>query len=123
VQERSHFQRRKLNPILPEPLRNLRACLSCTLIKTAAQFEDDGCDNCPFLDLKGSHNNVLDCTTAIFDGSIGVIDPAKSWVAKWQHLQNVRPGVYAIQVTGQLPEETLDELSRRGIRIEAHDRS
>ena len=39
--------------VVPNGLRNLRACLLCSLVKTFDQFEVDGCDNCEsFLNLK-----------------------------------------------------------------------
>jgi hypothetical protein len=31
---------------LPSSMRNVRACLLCSLVKTVDQFEADGCDNC-----------------------------------------------------------------------------
>jgi transcription elongation factor SPT4 len=35
------------------------------------QFENDGCDNCePFLNLRNHRENVYDCTSSSFDGSV-----------------------------------------------------
>jgi transcription elongation factor SPT4 len=34
--------------------------------------------------MKGSPDRIQACTTTHFDGSIAVIDPEKSWVARWQ---------------------------------------
>ena len=34
-----------------------------------------------------------------------MVDPQHSWVAKWQRLDTYVQGVYAIKVSGQLPEE------------------
>ena len=31
---------------VPKELRQVRACLVCSLIKTFDQFKSDGCDNC-----------------------------------------------------------------------------
>ena len=31
---------------VPKTIKNMRACLVCSLIKTFDQFESDGCDNC-----------------------------------------------------------------------------
>ncbi|KAM3965246.1 transcription elongation factor subunit spt4 isoform 2-T2 [Aphomia sociella] len=56
---------------VPKDLRGLRACLVCSLIKTFDQFEYDGCDNCDeFLCMKSNKDNVYDCTSNNFDGSI-----------------------------------------------------
>ena len=44
---------------IPKDLRGLRACLSCSLIKTMEQFESDGCDNCDsFLHMRDNKDNV-----------------------------------------------------------------
>lgn len=32
-------------------------------------------------------------------------DPATSWVAKWQRLDTYVRGVYALKVSGQLPDD------------------
>ena len=34
--------------------------------------------------MKGSPDRIQACTTTHFDGSIAVVDPEKSWVARWQ---------------------------------------
>ena len=34
--------------------------------------------------MKGSPDRIQACTTTHFDGTISVIDPEKSWVARWQ---------------------------------------
>uniref|UniRef100_A0A915C3X2 Spt4/RpoE2 zinc finger domain-containing protein n=1 Tax=Parascaris univalens TaxID=6257 RepID=A0A915C3X2_PARUN len=48
---------------IPRDLRNLRACLLCSMIKTLDQFEQDGCDNCErFLGMKGDEEKVSECT-------------------------------------------------------------
>ena len=46
---------------------------------------------------------------------ISLIDPAKSWVAKWQQIGNNVPGMYAIEVTGELPEDALDYCEQYGL--------
>jgi len=66
----------------------------------------EGCPNCEeFLHLEGSMEAILDCTSQVFEGLITLADPAKSWVAKWQRLDTYVRGVYAIKVSGQLPED------------------
>lgn len=46
-------------PTMPESMRNLRACLLCSLVKTFDQFERVGCDNCePVLLIKHDEEKV-----------------------------------------------------------------
>ncbi|UYV79036.1 SUPT4H1 [Cordylochernes scorpioides] len=72
---------------IPKDLRNLRACLLCSMIKTLEQFEYDGCDNCEeHLGMKGNRDMVYECTSANFDGMIAMMGPEDSWVAKWQRI-------------------------------------
>lgn len=70
---------------VPKSLKQLRACLVCSLIKTFDQFESDGCDNCEYdltlrsspyiincsgesvLHLKRNRDNVYDCTSSNFE--------------------------------------------------------
>ena len=55
---------------VPESLKQMRACLVCSLIKTFEQFESDGCDNCEtVLHLKRNRDNVYDCTSTNFEVS------------------------------------------------------
>jgi transcription elongation factor SPT4 len=50
-------------------MRTLRACLNCSMIKSADQFEKFGCSNCDsFLHMKGNKARATECTTANFDG-------------------------------------------------------
>jgi len=73
--------------VVPKDLRQLRACLVCSLIKTFDQFEFDGCDNCDeFLHMKSNKDNIYDCTSNNFDGMIALMFPEDSWVAKWQRI-------------------------------------
>lgn len=61
----------------------------------------DGCPNCEStLQLRGNNDAVQECTSQVFEGVIAVRDPASSWVAKWQRLDNYVPGTYATKVTG-----------------------
>ena len=34
-----------------------------------------------------------------------IANPQKSWVARWQRLDTYVPGVYAMKVSGQLPDD------------------
>jgi transcription elongation factor SPT4 len=73
--------------VVPNNVRTLRACLICGLVKTAEQFSTSGCPNCDIGDATGDY--VSSCTTPNFEGMIAVIEPQKSWVAKWQRTRNV----------------------------------
>jgi transcription elongation factor SPT4 len=59
---------------LPPTKRQLRACMLCSLIKTAAQFRDFGCDNCEsILKLTRSTERINDCTTTQFEGYLIIL--------------------------------------------------
>ncbi|KAK3737517.1 hypothetical protein QZH41_010629 [Actinostola sp. cb2023] len=115
---------------VPKELRNLRACLNCSLIKTLEQFEYAGCDNCErYLRLKNNKENILACTSPNFDGLISVISPEDSWVSKWQRIgmynvfDNLVKGCYAVSVSGKLPGHVIRELKARGITHKTRDRT
>eukprot|EP00745_Piridium_sociabile_P006580 TRINITY_DN142356_c0_g1_i1.p1 TRINITY_DN142356_c0_g1~~TRINITY_DN142356_c0_g1_i1.p1 ORF type:complete len:118 (-),score=22.45 TRINITY_DN142356_c0_g1_i1:346-699(-) len=106
---------------VPKDLRNLRACLLCSLVKTLEQFEFDGCDNCDnYLHMKGNRDVVYDCTSANFDGLMAMMSPEDSWVAKWQRTERFVKGCYAVSVTGRLPPGVIRNL--RGQHIEYRQR-
>ncbi|KAI8128746.1 Transcription elongation factor SPT4 [Lucilia cuprina] len=85
---------------IPKDLRGLRACLVCSLVKSFDQFEYDGCDNCDeFLRMKNNKDNVYD------------------------HTSSFSRGVYAISVSGNLPQATLREMKSRGIPYRPRDTS
>lgn len=52
-----------------------------------------------------SPEQIESCTSQVFEGLVALANPAKSWVAKWQRLDGYVGGVYAIKVSGQLPDE------------------
>ncbi|KAK7499151.1 hypothetical protein BaRGS_00009698 [Batillaria attramentaria] len=109
---------------VPKDLRNLRACLLCSLVKTIEQFEFDGCDNCEdYLHMKGNRDVVYDCTSSNFDGLIAMIGPEDSWVAKWQRIERFVRGCYAVSVTGRLPPGVARDLRSRGIEYRPRDTS
>lgn len=39
------------NASVPNAMRGIRACKRCGLLKTLDQFINEGCENCPFLDM------------------------------------------------------------------------
>ncbi|CAB3403069.1 unnamed protein product [Caenorhabditis bovis] len=102
---------------IPRDLRNLRACLLCSLIKSVDQFENYGCDNCEsVLHLKGDEEKVYDCTSSNFDGMIAAMHNEESWVCKWQKIHRKAKGMYAISVSGSLPSSVISDLKSMGIR-------
>ncbi|KAH3763712.1 transcription elongation factor SPT4 [Pelomyxa schiedti] len=84
--------------------RQLRACLNCQLVLSQRQFFTYGCPNCTHLEMKGRNERVNECTSISFKGFVAIMRPTRSWVAKWQKLQRVHPGCYAISVSGALPD-------------------
>mmetsp|Transcript_25227 Transcript_25227/g.42026 ORF Transcript_25227/g.42026 Transcript_25227/m.42026 type:complete len:123 (-) Transcript_25227:122-490(-) len=100
---------------VPNEFKALRSCLRCSLIKTFEQFIDRGCENCEFLAMEGDSRKVQECTTSYFEGAIALVEPRGSWVAKWQRVSQFYPGMYAIDIAGELPEDVVDYLENRGI--------
>ncbi|EPB74508.1 transcription initiation protein Spt4 [Ancylostoma ceylanicum] len=75
---------------VPRDLRNLRACLLCSLVKSLEQFEMDGCENCDrVLHMKGDTDKKINRKCK---------------------------GIYAISVSGSLPSAVISELKTVGIR-------
>jgi len=108
---------------VPSSLKQLRACLLCSLVKSRGQFESDGCDNCEsVLHLKDRQDNINDCTSASFSGLIASCKPSDSWVARWQHIGNLSMGVYAVSVRGRLPKAVVRDLKDEGIPYRSRDR-
>lgn len=99
---------------IPTNLKTLRACLRCYLIKSFDQFFEEGCENCDFLEMRDDKKRVLDVTTAFFEGTIALLEPEKSWVAKWQRFQQNLPGLYAIEVADSLPQEDIERCKQAG---------
>ena len=99
---------------VPTSLKGVRACMRCGILKTFDQFLEDGCDNCPFLDMAGNYERVNLCTTAFYEGQVAVMDPRESWTAKWLRVDRFLPGVYAIAVTGQLDKDIEEDIANRG---------
>ncbi|KAK8803520.1 hypothetical protein WA158_001214 [Blastocystis sp. Blastoise] len=104
---------------IPADVNSLCACKRCHLVKTKDQFYNDGCDNCDdFLHMKEDYDLVEQYTSIYFDGLISMFENTESWVANWEGIGSLKCGMYAIQVTGQLPEETQEDLRNRGITLQ-----
>ncbi|CAF1219490.1 unnamed protein product [Adineta steineri] len=107
---------------IPNDLRNLRACLVCSLIKNITMFEDQGCDNCEdFLSMKGNRERVYECTSSNFEGMIALMHQEESWVAKWQRISHQVKGMYAVSVTGTLPKRLQREMAQNGRTYRSRD--
>ncbi|KAJ9078159.1 transcription elongation factor spt4 [Entomophthora muscae] len=110
--------------ILPTDKRQLRACLLCALVKNAAQFRTEGCDNCEdVLKMRGRFNRVNECTSSNYQGMLASCNPPQSWVCKFLRIERFEPGIYALKVYGRLPEDVEDELARRKIEYIPRDGS
>ncbi|ESO01904.1 hypothetical protein HELRODRAFT_155753 [Helobdella robusta] len=110
--------------IVPNQLRHLRACLLCSLVKTLEQFEMDGCENCEkYLHMKNNRDHVYDYTSSSFDGLIAMMSPGDSWVAKWQRIDKYVKGVYAVSVSGKLPNNVISDLKSKGVHCRSRDTS
>ena len=76
-----------VNPkALPSGLKDLRACVRCSLIKTRGQFLDRGCENCRGVEMEGDALMVSRATTNNFSGMISLMetDSSQSWVCRYQ---------------------------------------
>merc|ERR1719235_2129431 len=77
---------------------------------TRGQFVELGCpqESCKELDMKQQEGRVMACTTGNFTGCIAIMNP-KGWVARFNGLDGVRPGCYALAVDGKIPDRILHE--------------
>ncbi|GAA48164.1 hypothetical protein CRM22_000761 [Opisthorchis felineus] len=113
-----------LHTVIPSELRQLRACLLCGLVKTLNQFQLNGCENCEdFLKMQGDRDKVYECSSANFDGLLAMMCPTESWVARWQMIDKLTPGVYAASVCGSLPDDIIHYLRSKGIPYRSLDKS
>jgi len=94
----------------------------CSILLPHAVLLREGCPNCEsVLSLAGSPENINECTSSNFNGTIALSQPEASWVAKWMRLEGYVPGMYAVQVIGALPEEVLDGVKAAGMRYVPRD--
>ncbi|KAL9936955.1 hypothetical protein V8E36_004190 [Tilletia maclaganii] len=88
----------------------LRACLQCQFVQRGSEFNAKGCPNCQeSLEMQGSLRRVAQFTTSRFDGILAMLEHEKSWVARWQRIENRVPGLYAVKVRGKVPQDLLQE--------------
>lgn len=52
----------------------------------------------------------MNLTIGSYDGLIAIMNPARSWVSKWQRVDRFVSGMYAIRISGQLPDYITDQL-------------
>ena len=104
---------------LPGGDKGLVACRVCALIKTSTQFRDDGCDNCVypfirnyFMDAPNQTYMMSEAVTANFEGTVSIMQPRKSWVARWQGSSTLRPGTYAQKVFEEPGPDLTEELKK-----------
>ena len=84
----------------PNSIKKLRACVYCKLVLCTEQWRKNMmCPNCE--DSRG-----LQDTTDCFESLISLILPRKSWVAEWQQMKDMIPGVYAMAIS-QSSEEPM----------------
>ncbi|KAI9492547.1 Spt4/RpoE2 zinc finger-domain-containing protein [Zychaea mexicana] len=113
-----------MSQVLPTEKKQLRACLLCSLVKTASQFRANGCENCDdLLRMRDYPDRVAECTSSKFEGVIALMQPPESWVARWQRIDKFTRGVYAIRVYGRIPEDVEVELERRNVVYRPRDGS
>ena len=94
----------------------------CSLIKSSDQFISNGCENCEsLLSLRGDQERTFGCTSPTFEGMLAAMRPDRSWTCKWQRTDKFVPGLYAIQVVGQLPQEIQEDLLDKGIKYRPRD--
>mmetsp|Transcript_23949 Transcript_23949/g.35157 ORF Transcript_23949/g.35157 Transcript_23949/m.35157 type:complete len:125 (+) Transcript_23949:113-487(+) len=93
---------------IPDTFKAIRCCMRCSLLKTYEQFYEDGCENCEFLRLRRNQSRINTCTTSYFEGMISLLEPRGSWVARWQRIDKGVPGMYAIEVAGELPNDVIE---------------
>jgi RNA polymerase subunit RPABC4/transcription elongation factor Spt4 len=60
------------------------------------------------------------CTTSYFEGIVAVCEPQGSWVAKWQRISNLQPGMYALAVEGELPDDVIEFCEGKNFEIKCH---
>ena len=63
----------------------------------------------------------MGCTSPSFEGMMACMRPERSWVCKWMRTDKFQPGMYAVQVVGQLPLDIQEILADKGIKYRPRD--
>ena len=88
--------------------RELRACRKCKMILSNSQWakiDRSVVSKCP----NGCSVNVTDD----FQGYISMFMPSHSWVAKWNGLSGLKPGLYAMSVNKESDGMQIDHRERK----------
>jgi len=111
------------NYVAPSQFRTLRACMICAFVQTSSKFKSNGCPNCIQVLQNLGSDVVDDITSPVFEGLVALREPTRSWVARWQRVDGFVPGMYAVKVSGNLPEEVLRELDNLSLVYRPRDGS
>ncbi|KAF8427462.1 putative transcriptional elongation protein Spt4 [Tirmania nivea] len=110
--------------VTPGQYRNLRACMVCSIVQPHSKFTKEGCPNCEeAIHLRNNPDKVEDCTSPVFEGLIALWQPTSSWVSKWQRIDGFVKGMYAVKVSGNLPEEIILQLEDADVYYQPRDGS
>ena len=96
----------------PNSMKGLVACRACALVKTFDQFYENYCENCDIM-VEDRNLRIRVTTTPHFDGLCGMFQPQQSWAARWQGFNSLKPGLYALKVLEELPNDIKAELDQR----------
>ncbi|KAF8477244.1 hypothetical protein BDZ91DRAFT_708906 [Kalaharituber pfeilii] len=89
------------NYVIPTQYRYLRACMVCSIVQPQQKFIKEGCPN----------------------WLIALWQPTQSWVSKWQRIDGFVRGMYAVKVSGNLPEEVIIQLEDADVYYQPRDGS
>ncbi|GME85663.1 unnamed protein product [[Candida] boidinii] len=64
-----------------------------------------------------------ECTSPTFEGLVAVNGNKSSWVARWLRIESFVPGLYAVKVSGKLPDDVREDLYQQGIDYRPRDGS
>lgn len=103
--------------------KKYRTCINCSYLNTPTYFKENGCLNCKILSSGRENDFYLDCTSNKYKGMVAMFDPEKSWVAKWQRINDKKPGLYSLTVEGVLPDDYINVLYDSGKKYYQRDNS
>ena len=107
--------------------KQLKACSKCRLIMSNNQWgkwrRKNG-DRCYNSEHPSHFENKEAQPTPYFNGIISLCMPGSSWVAKWNELEGLKPGIYAITIMDgayDLEYEMEETRPRKARRNKAND--